>query len=363
MKSLRHTLICFLSFLLLMHNFACAESIVIPPESLSQEGAGASCALCVPGREQELYSSNLFPAQPITITEIRYRPDTTLGDAGPFSTNLSEIELRLSTSTKSAVSPNLIFADNIGQDEVLVYKGPWLFKTENVGPRTGPKEFDIQLQLQVPFHYDPKRGNLLVDVRNFGLASRSYNVDSATMPGSVWRILIEDPLAVQASGSDISAPVMQIFTDPRLDEPVRASGVAQVVNGFVVGVTLTNQGAGYTNAPIVRFVGGGGTGAAGTAVVSDGRVVSITIDNAGKGYTNAPIVKISSPHVAPGLGVRTKKIEVELSLVLGHRYRLDYSQDLNQWTTLETFEAEDENVTREFDVDETGKYFRLIEVQ
>lgn len=342
---------------------AFAASITIPPGSADTEGNWASCALCVPLRQQELYSARLFPSETITISEIRYRPDVTFGDAGPFSVLLSEIELRLSTSVSLPVNPDYVFANNVGPDEVVVYKGPWQFKTKNVGPLAGPRDFDIQLHLQKPFTYDPTKGNLLVDLRNFGMASRSYNQDGFISPGLVWATLIEDPLALRASGSGTSAAVMQIIYSPGIGMPVQASGVAQVVNGFVVGVALDNGGVGYTNVPAVRFFGGGGSGASATAVVSNGVVVSVTIDTVGRGYTNAPVVKIASPGGIPGLTLKTKRVALELSLVLGRRYRLDSSPDLITWTVVETMVAEDDRMVREFDVEQTGRYFRVVEVK
>ena len=48
--------------------------------------------------------------------------------------------------------------------------------------------------------------------------------------------------------------------------PWSATANAQIVNGFVVGATVTFEGYGYTNTPLVRFIGGGGSGASATAV-------------------------------------------------------------------------------------------------
>jgi len=53
---------------------------------------------------------------------------------------------------------------------------------------------------------------------------------------------------------------------------------------------ITNPGAGYTVAPSIRFIGGGGAGAAATATIGDGVVGIITVTNAGAGYTSAPQV-------------------------------------------------------------------------
>lgn len=78
-----------------------------------------------------------------------------------------------------------------------------------------------------------------------------------------------------------------------------ATATATVVNGFLVGVNLTANGLGYTNAPDVRFIGGGGSGARGQASVSNGAVTAVEILNPGSGYTNAPIVVIAPPFVPP----------------------------------------------------------------
>ena len=74
--------------------------------------------------------------------------------------------------------------------------------------------------------------------------------------------------------------------------PPRAT--PEVVNGFVVGATITDGGCGYTNTPLVLIEGGGGSGATAIAVVSNGVVVSIIITDAGIDYTNMPTIVIGS---------------------------------------------------------------------
>lgn len=78
-----------------------------------------------------------------------------------------------------------------------------------------------------------------------------------------------------------------------------ATGTAVVVNGFVVGVNVTDGGEGYTLPPLVSFSGGGGTGATAVAVVSNGAVTSVTVLEAGRGYTSLPEVLFSAPTVGP----------------------------------------------------------------
>jgi hypothetical protein len=58
-------------------------------------------------------------------------------------------------------------------------------------------------------------------------------------------------------------------------------------------VDIVNPGAGYTVAPGVRFIGGGGSGAAATTRIGDGVVGIVTITAGGSGYTTAPTITFS----------------------------------------------------------------------
>ena len=80
--------------------------------------------------------------------------------------------------------------------------------------------------------------------------------------------------------------------------PAQAFATAQVVNGFVVGATVTSGGSGYVTSPAITFVAGGGTNATAISHISGGAVTSITITAAGIDYTNAPTVQISQPPAA-----------------------------------------------------------------
>lgn len=86
-----------------------------------------------------------------------------------------------------------------------------------------------------------------------------------------------------------------------------ATGIATMISGIidcqglvsdrVQGVQITNSGYGYTVAPSVSFVGGGGNGATATAQIADGVVGIITITDGGSGYTQPPSVTIDSPGI------------------------------------------------------------------
>lgn len=73
-----------------------------------------------------------------------------------------------------------------------------------------------------------------------------------------------------------------------------AAGTAVVnANGAVVGVTITNQGTGYTTSPVVTFTSGGVTHAVATSTFSAGRLSNIAVIHPGAGYTAAPTVTFS----------------------------------------------------------------------
>jgi len=88
---------------------------------------------------------------------------------------------------------------------------------------------------------------------------------------------------------------------------INAVGVATMISSLVdcvgikssrvQGVELVNPGAGYTLAPNVVFVGGGGSGAAATSIIGNGLVGIVTITNGGSGYTDSPTVTFSSPGI------------------------------------------------------------------
>ena len=158
-----------------------------------------------------------------------------------------------------------------------------------------------------------------------------------------------------------SAPTITIAPPPF--PPRKATSTAQIVNGFVVGTKVTDGGFGYDSPPTVLLVGGGGSGATAVATVANGVVNAITITNPGTGYTSVPIVRIASPPFAPKLGIETSKVYVRMSVVLGRKYQLEASTDLNTWTsTGPAFIAQDEELAQEFDVNRVGRYFRINQV-
>ena len=100
----------------------------------------------------------------------------------------------------------------------------------------------------------------------------------------------------------ISAPRVAISTSPIYGGT--AAGIATLISGIVdycdssktnyrvQGVELTNSGYGYTTTPMVAFIGGGGVGAEAVATIGNGLVGIITITDGGSGYSSPPSVTI-----------------------------------------------------------------------
>lgn len=143
--------------------------------------------------------------------------------------------------------------------------------------------------------------------------------------------------------------------------PHRARATATLANGFVVGAHLTDFGCGYTNTPAVMIEGGGGNGAMATATMMDGRVTQINITDAGCCYTNVPQIVIASPPMVPTVHISVSKVKVtQNGLVVGWKYVLESSHDLDHWVAAgPEFTAQSETMVNEFDVDLTGRFFRL----
>jgi hypothetical protein len=145
--------------------------------------------------------------------------------------------------------------------------------------------------------------------------------------------------------------------------PRKATAIAQMVNGFVVGATITDGGCGYANAPVILIQGGGGSGATARAVVTDGRVTGIIITDAGIGYTGVPRIVIASPPFVPTLTIAVSKVKVIQNVVLARRYVLESSHDARSWVeAMPSFIATSESITNEFDTDLTGRFFRVREI-
>jgi hypothetical protein len=152
----------------------------------------------------------------------------------------------------------------------------------------------------------------------------------------------------------------------------QAQAAAQVVNGFVVGATVTSGGSGYTTNPAVTIVNdGAGSNATATATVSGGSVTNITIMDAGGGYTNGATIIIAPPPAKALWPNVTQVVELNLgsssfvgSLSPYDNYQLGFTPVVDgAWTNLNTpFTPTSMTYTQYINVTGTAGFFRLMYV-
>ena len=134
-------------------------NIVSPSELAEVEGNNVQDAGHA-GRAQFLYPASDFMSVPEShriITGLAWRPDQSNTFTSPVS---GPARILLSTTAVDDLSTT--FANNIGDDETLVFEGTLTWQTDASGP--GPRAFDYSVQFDKPFRYDPRQGqNLLLE--------------------------------------------------------------------------------------------------------------------------------------------------------------------------------------------------------
>ncbi len=189
---------------------AAADAIVVPKHMETNDFDFGSGNFRAAGyRAQEAYGAVHFPTNiGVLITELRYRPDRTFGNA--FTTTIENIQFNLSTTTRNAESLSSTFVNNVGYDDTIVFSGPLLLSSQFTGPANKPKNFDIIVPLTTPFLYNPAAGNLLVEIRNFSgssvaspLSGGNVSTDAASRSGGV--------LGASTGGADHGIEALQII--------------------------------------------------------------------------------------------------------------------------------------------------------
>jgi hypothetical protein len=115
-------------------------------------------------RYQQVYDASQFSLVPRGgwIWEIEFRPDGAIWPGYTYNTTLANVQVDLSTTSKGPDGLSTAFSENIGPDDNVVFSGPLKIGD---GAVSGPGL--IPVRLSTPFFYDPRLGNLLLDVRDF----------------------------------------------------------------------------------------------------------------------------------------------------------------------------------------------------
>jgi hypothetical protein len=188
--------LCLLIFL--YPSRAAIPFIVAPNDSENVEGNSASGVPFHIGnnsiRYQQVFDSSQFTSfgpDPWRIEGISLRIDMRPWGGSSFGATLTNIQLNLSTTSAEPDSLSPVFALNVGADDTIVFSPGALEMTAGLSPFTEPQPFRAHIVFSQPFIYDPTRGNLLLDVRNFAGGDTTFfdAVDTTNDPvSSVWAL-------------------------------------------------------------------------------------------------------------------------------------------------------------------------------
>jgi hypothetical protein len=209
-------------------NAALSIGLVVPNYAANFQPNNTSInTFAIPCRIQTVHGASQFPAYPIIITEMRWRPDTS--DAHALTNDIPNLQINLSTTAAAVGGLNAIYANNTGTNDTMVFSGPVTLTTAFTTLTNGTKAFDIALPLQTPFTFDATKGNLLVDARNFsgGLAG-FFTSALSTTTDAVSRISSGNPNATVAAGSDSAGEALQISYVPAPLPPTISSQPANL---------------------------------------------------------------------------------------------------------------------------------------
>jgi hypothetical protein len=184
-------------------NAVWAATIVSPDGFQNVEGDSAGGPPTSFTRVQYLYPASDFSSlSKHQIIGIAWRPDEA---TGALTTSADSFTVRLSTTAVTELST--VFADNIGQDEKVVFEGSLTITT---AAEQLPRGFDFAVQFQTPFRYDPDQGNLLVEFTTSGFDSGGWRVDNRNVfSGPITLVQSGNPSATVASGTFRTLAVMQ----------------------------------------------------------------------------------------------------------------------------------------------------------
>lgn len=185
---------------------------------------------------QQVYSAALFSNLDPSLV---YLTSLTFFLNSPYTNRsfywaITNLQIRLSTTTNSVGGLSQIFAQNVGVDEVLVFNGTNQFLGN-------PPEGPLPIYLTRPFKYNPARGNLLLDIRlsepaGFDFTDRydHYLAACASPTGQVSRVWSTNLTSISADRGDSTGlvTVFQFNSVPSLEAnffPVAFDGETNII--------------------------------------------------------------------------------------------------------------------------------------
>ena len=151
------------------------ESLILPEAVTNSEGNGNNAfPFFFQMRYQQLFEGSKFGGSLVEISKISYRWDSST--FANIDITGDDIEIYLSTSSKSPDQLSSTFNDNSGPDMTLVYQGPYTIPGND--SLIVPRPFTFDIVFQNSFIFDPTQGDLLLEIKNRGETSGVSALDS-----------------------------------------------------------------------------------------------------------------------------------------------------------------------------------------
>jgi len=151
--------------LMALHNsntWAQGYIVDMPPAAAGEGNSSTPQPFSVrDSRFQQLYGMQSILLEPFLIRSITFRLDGTNGS--DILGQMANIQVRMSTIPGQPDSLSPTFANNIGANEIMTFSGAVEWHALHHTPSLIPEPFDLRIDLQQPFLYQPSMGNLLVD--------------------------------------------------------------------------------------------------------------------------------------------------------------------------------------------------------
>lgn len=171
----------------LMAGTANAETLFIPQGAETRENVGGSAhpfSAVNDAASQQTYPTTLFPAitpgQSFQIDGLAFR----LSSAGSFqlgaSASFDRVEVLIS-SRPGPFTPDWVA--NHGANQLVVFDGP-LSLSSTVPAGTTPSVFDLAIDFENPFLFDPQSGSLIVEIRKYDADGLNLVLAAAQIPGA-----------------------------------------------------------------------------------------------------------------------------------------------------------------------------------
>ena len=308
--------------------------LVVPNEwSTAQGDAGNLLPLfsAQPIRYQQVFDASQFsrlnPGGGL-INRIAFRGH---GPGVPFTATVAQLQVNLSTTSKTPDGLSSAFAENVGPDDTQVFSGPLSAAVTFTGD---PTNFEVVVNFTTPFFYDPAKGNLLLDVRNsqgsVEVPPNDQELDGTSTGGdSVSRVYnygdVTGAKAGQSGGIDEKDSYGLVTKFNAINAVSRK--VHGTAGSFDVGLPLVGnpgiecRSGGATNDyQIVVTFGGPVTFSAAQVTQGTGTVSSTTTNNNQvfinlTGVTNAQTIQVTL--VSVNDGTSTTNVTIPMSVLVG----------------------------------------------